>query len=735
MVIRKKCDFCVCGGGLAGLSAAIAAARQGLKVILCNDRATLGGNSSSEFRVWISGASALGNNRYADEGGIIGELALESLYRNKEGNPHLWDILLLDTVLKEKNIELLQNARVMNADLKDNLLSAVKIYQHTTERHYVIEADYYADCTGDGYLAVKAGAEWVYGNADQEADRQSVSSYEEKKSALGSTIFFYKKLCDHPVKYVRPDFAYPWQEIARIIRETGKVVSLKLDGCDYWWLEYGGELDSIQDSEMIQYELLKIVYGLWDYIKNSGEFESDRYTLEWVGMLPGRRESRRILAKHTLTTQEIHDQQEFEDAVAYGGWPVDLHPSAGFFDERESCNQMDTSVYSIPLGSLLCRDVDNLFLAGRNAGMTHGAMASARVMKTCALMGQAAGSAAAFAVRYNQKPHLFDKVHLHQLQQQLLKDDVWLIGVPNQDPEDLAGTARLEASPPAVFRAEHDDGFLPLDQSVCIILPPLPQNTCVKLVLNQKVPHAVKVEVYCSSRLQNHDLARKIEDQSILPGPGGQVSICAPWGEYNTILKISADADTSLGLSKLELPGALGVISENAKGYRIFRPAIHVAGDFNPYAPQNLTDGFNRPYGHMHMWAAPLGAKAPYVEFTLEEATDIRQIHLYFDCSLFRGFNNLRPAYSHPEWDQMPPNLVRDATVTIYGEDVQKNIRIQDNRRRHLIVYPDAKAVNRVRITFHNSWGEKLAAVYEARIYGSRAHNTDEEIMKKMSEV
>ncbi len=718
MNVRKECDFCVCGGGLAGISAAIAAARQGAKVILCNDRPILGGNSSSEFRVWICGATGLGNNRYADEGGVIGEITLESLFRNKEGNPLLWDITLLDFVKREKNIELLQNARVVKAFTSRKRIKRILVTQHTTETEYEIAASLFADCTGDGYLAALAGAQSV-SDPTPEGVEPDVPEWKDADYSLGCTVFFYKKRCDAPIRFIPPDFAYRREEIEQMLLHTGKTVTLEMNGCDYWWIEYGGALDCIQNSEEIQYELLRIVYGIWDYIKNSGKFDADTYTLEWVGMLPGRRASRRIRAQYMLTAQDVIEQRAFPDAVAYGGWPIDVHPSAGFFDAREPCKQIDVSVYPIPLRSLLSEDLDNLMLAGRDVGMSRLAMASARVMKTCALMGQAIGTAATLAKKNDLPPNRFDAALVHEMQQQLLRDDVWLIGIPNQDDADLARTASVKAGGKLDFSACQNGSFMPLCEDVCIVLPPLPQEASVRLPVKQDEPRSVTVETFSSSRLQNHDLFMRIGEQSVAPDECGMVQINGPWGEYNTILRLTACAGSELGLSDLELPGALGVISRTAKGMRIFRPAVRVDG-FSPYRAENLIDGYNRPLGHVHAWVAPLSDETSYVTFTLSAPREIREVHVYFDCSLFRGINNLRPAYSDPEWSEMPPNLAKNITFEFIGDACSERLEVRENRLRHLVIHTQAEGVKQIRIAVNDSWGGKIAVIYEVRIYGKK---------------
>src|SRR5690606_24956689 len=166
--------------------------------------------------------------------------------------------------------------------------------------------------------------------------------------------------------------------------------------CQLWWLEHGGRMDTIHDTEQIKWDLWKVIYGAWDYVKNSGNFpEAETMTLEWVGTIPGKRESRRFEGDYMLRQQDIVEQREHDDAVAYGGWSIDLHPADGVFSEKPGCNQWHAKgVYQIPYRCLYSKNIKNLFLAGRLISATHVAFASTRVMATAAHIGQAIGMAA-----------------------------------------------------------------------------------------------------------------------------------------------------------------------------------------------------------------------------------------------------------------------------------------------------------------------------------------------------
>lgn len=689
-----------------------------MKVVLVNDRPTLGGNSSSEFRVWICGAVGMGNNRYAEECGIVGEMSLENLYRNKEGNPYFWDMILLDWVSREKKITLLQNTSLQKANRVDNRIDSVECYQHTTEKYFTINSKTFADCTGNGVLAVLAGANWMYGTSDEYNVSQKPIDNPDKITSLGSSILFYNKKCEKPVKYVPPDFAYSKEEVMDVLKKTDKSISLNLNGCDYWWIEYGGMKNTIKDNDNISMELLKIIYGIWDYIKNSGQFDADCYTLEWVGSLPAQRESRRIISKYILKHEDLLSQRKHFDAVCYGGWPIDTHPCAGFFDLRESCEQFAVGPYDIPLSSLVCKDLDNVLLAGRNAGMSHLAMASARVMKTCALMGQAIGLASGLSKKIGRFPNQFSSNDIDVLQQMLLRDDVWIIGVKNNDIDDLVQKAKISGDSGVLFGSQLFEKYIPIKQDVSIILPPLPDNTVISLLLEIEKNHKVTVDVWCSIKPENYDMAKTINAFTFDGNNSGWVNISSiSWGEGNVILHIPACIGVKLGITEDELPGILGIFSPFAKGLDMFNPIIKASNEYKPYEPINIANGFNRPYGGPNLWLAPLKKDGTQILIDFEKPYDISSLHLYLDISLFRDYNNLRPAIRNESWENMPPNLAREIIISFRGHDYENKLTVSNNRQRHVQISVKEKDITSIHISVTQSWGGKYAAIYEVRVY------------------
>ena len=207
-MVEKSYDVVVVGGGMAGICAAIASARHGARTALIQDRSVLGGNSSSEMRVWMVGATAMGRNRYAAETGIIGELDLENLYRNPEGNPYIWDSILLDFVIREKNLTLYLNTTVLKTIGNGSHLEKIHAYQMTTETWYEITADYFADCTGDGSVGAMAGVPVMHGRESKEQFGESLAPDKKDEFTLGNTLLLYSRDAGKKITYHAPAFAY-----------------------------------------------------------------------------------------------------------------------------------------------------------------------------------------------------------------------------------------------------------------------------------------------------------------------------------------------------------------------------------------------------------------------------------------------------------------------------------------------------------------------------------------------
>lgn len=451
---RLDCDLLVAGGGMTGVCCAIAAVRLGTKVILCQDRAVLGGNASSEIRMHIVGATGLHAGvpltLEPREGGLIEEMRLDQAVRNPQRSAAMMDLMLYEFCRAEPNLTLLLNTTVVSAKLEGDRVAEVSAERPSTEDRFTITAKAFADCTGDGRLALEAGVPFMRGHEGADEFNEKLAPPQRDNNTLGSTILFQARKHDRPMPYVAPPWVRRFAADDFKLRPFGKLGSdLGLE-YGYWWIEWGGCLDTIKDNERIRDELLAITLGVWNYIKNESGLDVSRWALDWIGFVPGKRESRRFVGQHILTETDVLTSPAFPDAIAYGGWPIDTHPPEGVDAPNEPpCTQNHLPyLYDIPLRCCVAANRRNLFFAGRNLSATHLAFASTRVMATCAVIGQGVGAAAALALHAGVEPRdiAANEPLMKQVQERLLRDDAYLVGRLNADPADAARHARVTAS-------------------------------------------------------------------------------------------------------------------------------------------------------------------------------------------------------------------------------------------------------------------------------------------------
>lgn len=464
---EKKYDLVVVGGGMAGICAAMSAARHGSHVALVHARPVLGGNASSEIRIHISGADqSLRQAQYA-ETGLIYELMLENKARNDYFNYSIWDAVLFEKVKNEENLDLYLNTVMYDCDTEGSTITAIMCIQETTEMRLRFTAPLFVDATGNGTLGYYAGAEYRQGSESKAEFDEPHAPEQANNERMGNTVLMKAVDMGHPVKFTAPSFAKKLTEeqlkyrmhcakhtidpsMAPDPQEWLRLSGTSCRGVDYgyWWLELmGEEEDIIPDFENIRDDLMAYAYGLWDHIKNGGDHGAENYALEWVGALPGMRESRRLMGDYILTESDILDHKQFEDAVAYGGWCVDLHAPHGLLDYDllpSDCHHF-SGVYTIPYRSYYSKNIDNLYLAGRDISTSKLGLASTRIIGCCAVGGQAVGTAAALCKKYDCKPRELAP-HVGELQQLLIKDDAFLPGFVNEDAADKARNATFTAT-------------------------------------------------------------------------------------------------------------------------------------------------------------------------------------------------------------------------------------------------------------------------------------------------
>ncbi len=471
LISRKETlhyDVVVVGGGLAGVCAAIAAARGGARTALLQNRSMLGGNASSEIRMHICGANCQLAKKNVNETGILMELILENKRLNPNFNFHIWDTVLMNAVWQTEGLELYLNTNCMDAEVQDDRILSVSCYQSSTERHLTFTAELFVDSTGHGTLGYFAGAEYRMGSEGKAEFGEIDAEEEENCNLMGNTLLFKAVDRGRPVAFTKPEWAYTFTEeqlkkrihtsfngvlngdqlIAAGEKGATGLPEMYCVDYGYWWIELGGDSgDIIGKSEELRDELMRSLWGIWDHIKNGGEHGAENYDLQWCGIIPGSRDSRRLVGDYLLNEKDILANRVFPDAVAYGGWAMDVHRPGGLKDTEHTPSRVIPfeGVYTIPYRSYYSVNIRNLMMAGRIISATKMGMSSSRVMATCAVGGQAVGAAAALCIKHACSPRELGATHITELQEALRRDDCWLPGLESTDPADLAHSASVTA--------------------------------------------------------------------------------------------------------------------------------------------------------------------------------------------------------------------------------------------------------------------------------------------------
>jgi hypothetical protein len=425
--LEHSFDVVVIGGGMAGLCAAIASARNGARTALVHDRPVLGGNASSEIRMWICGA----HGKHNKETGILEEIQLDNQYHNPSLNYSIWDSVLWGKAHFQPNLTLLLNCSCHSAQMDEeqqNRIASVTAWQMTSQTVHHIQSKLFIDCSGDSILAALTPAKFRQGREARAEFDEDIEPEKADLKTMGNTLLIQMRRTDTDQSFRAPRWAYKFTSPEDLPHRVEGVRAH-----NFWWLEVGGLNDTIKDAEAIRDELMKVTYGVWDYLKNHApeREKAAQWAVEWIGSLPGKRENRRYIGDHTLTQNDIREGGNFEDNVAYGGWSMDDHHPAGlYYPGKPTIFHPAPSPYGIPYRCLYSVNIENLLFAGRNISVTHAALSSTRVMATCAILGQAAGTAAALCIQNKCAPReLSSGDKLRQLQSTLMNDDCWIPGL------------------------------------------------------------------------------------------------------------------------------------------------------------------------------------------------------------------------------------------------------------------------------------------------------------------
>lgn len=732
-------DLAIVGGGMAGVCTAITAARAGVQVVLIQDRPVLGGNASSEVRLWVLGATShMGNNnRWAREGGVIDEILTENLWRNPEGNPVLFDALLLEKISEEKCIRLLLNTSVSAVQMENaQRIASVQAYCSQNETAYHVQAKLFCDASGDGVLGYLSGAAFRMGAENREEFDEGFAPSSEERGLLGHSLYFYSRDTGRPVRFIPPSFAL--RDVSEILRY--RELKSSDTGCRLWWLEYGGRLDTIHQTEEIKWQLWGIAYGIWDHIKNSGKFpEAENLTLEWVGAIPGKRESRRFEGEFILTQKDIVEQREHEDAVSVGGWAMDLHPADGVYSSQPGCTQWHPKgIYQIPFRCMYSRNIHNLFLAGRLISASHVAFGSSRVMATCAHNGQAVGIAAAVCLENGVPPSALSKGRLLQeLQQRLLASGQLIPGLRQSNPLDLASCADVTVS--STFELGNlppGADVVPLDVSRAMLLPlqagPVPTfNVCLEAP--QKT--LLRAELWIARKQGNYtpELCLAGKDLSLETMGSQEVSISFDV-QFDTpryaFLVLRENPVIGVRLSETRVTGIMAlsrgmnpaVATSSSQrppkeiGVDAFdfwlpkrRPggknlSLRITPPLRSFCAASVINGYDRPYGTVNAWVASPEDPSPYLRLSWPEPIQIRRIVLRFDTDWDHSMESV--LMNHPE--RVAPFCVADYRLC---DETGKTIyEVKDNHAsRNEILLSSAVMVRELQLEILRTHGASAA--------------------------
>lgn len=444
-------DVVVVGGGLAGCMAAVSSARMGARTALIQNRPVLGGNGSTEILVppvgiWPGGRWDARDPR---ETGLIEEVRTDGNQRTVETRYYSGRLLRLVTA--EPNLTLKLNAHVTGVETRPdatNTIAAVSALDVRTGARLRFSGRIFVDCTGDGVVGVGAGAVYRHGRESRAMHNEPLAPETANATTMGNSLK-YATQRGLPKPFVTPPWAVKFASCGDF-PERRHPPRLDAEMGWQWMLELGGTRDTYRDKEEIRDDLFKLIYGIWGHVKNDCPLlkaEAAERELAWVGYVTGTRESRRLIGDYVFTENDMAEQTLFPDRVAYGAWGLDDHYSEGFFHKGKPSNHPHMGrLHSIPYRSLYSTNVVNLLMAGRDISATHIGMGTTRVMLTCAVVGQAAGTAAGMCIEHGATPRDIYRSYLDKLQQQLLKDGAYIIDLPNRDPADLARAARVTAS-------------------------------------------------------------------------------------------------------------------------------------------------------------------------------------------------------------------------------------------------------------------------------------------------
>ncbi len=742
-IIHRSFDLVVVGGGISGTCAAISAARNGSMVALVHERSTLGGNSSSEVRLYPEDTCSF--STWIKESGILEEISTEERVRNWE--PYIeglmnsqWDLVLYEWAKREKNLTLFLNTTMREVEMADQAhIRAIHGAQLGTEREFVLESPLFVDASGDGVLAYRAGAEFRWGREAQSEYHEPLAPQQASDKLMGNTLFFRARDTGRPVPFKRLDWAAQFDTEQDLTdRDHGFIEG------GFWWIEVGSPLHPIKDNEAIRDEALRQLLGVWDHIKNRCTDDGVRaraanYALEFVGFWPYKRESRRILGDYVLVEKDVRNPSAHPDDIAYGAWGIDIHVPGGILERhvapypppRSDANfpTMGTIPYGIPLRACYSRNVVNLLTAGRPISASYVAFASSRVLPTGAMVGQGVGLAAALCKKYRCQPRAVAARHAAELQQLLLRQDASIPGVVNTDARDLARTAEVTASGDARLEFPESDAFHPASFPLGQLFP-VSTNRLERVELLMESKSGTVQTVSLCLRQAGHvwDMrpSREIATAvaSIPPYFKGHISFPLHAGtEPGSLYFAHIERNSEIGWALFkETEGEAsripaGTTAADLPGGTMWRPftngqcfALRVLPEQHPYPASNVVRGTNRPDLWTNLFVSDPSQGLPaWVELRFPHPVQFNQVQITFDTDADRRIR--LPLFRYPEC------VKRYEIAVPQGSEWRTIAKETDNYMRRRVHSVETTISDRLRIHVQETNGSPSARIYEVRVY------------------
>ncbi len=755
-------DVLVIGAGLAGVCAAVMAARQGCSVVLLEKYRTLGGNGGPDVGVHPSGAHRF--HPYAAETGVIEEMIEEAAWRGAKTNTYdhhynisqMWDGVLNDT-LEKAGVQVLRCHYAKEPVVKNGRIVKVIVEDISTYHTREITVNCAViDSSGDGNVSAAAGAKFRTGREGQETYHERSAPEKADNITLGSSLVAYVRKSGRPQPFTPPPGTpeyYPGYEHSPTrFPAYGESVLV-------YPTETGGEKssDTIEDEHEIYHALLKQLYSWW--ARGKREFpENENWDLVWVSPRVAKRESRRFVGKYTLTQTDVEAGTIFDDGIGFGGFAEDLH-----YPRPENEKYIEIRyvaippLYSIPYRCIYSPDIDNLFFASRLCSVSHLAHGTVRLQRTLSTIGMAAGVAAGLCKKYACSPSDIYHEHMEKLQQIMLKEDISVMGCENRDPEDLAKQATVSADSFVPFGVPATDDFLPLDRDRGVMLwdwkEKLESFSCfIRNTANTDRTVTAVLKHFVNERQHKYNEESKkfkyfnasnqmewgVDDTYTKFTEEKSVTFVVPAG-FSGWYSIPFDA----ALSKknpyndderylVELTKTDDVEwSFSKQHYDFCRRAEHVedaweyATSYDGHSfsitpapnygePQNVIDGYNRRWSTnpVHMWiAAKSGRQSITLEFA--QAVECNHVNITFD--------SLSHAYSRMPLDcgeKVSQLLVKSYEIDAYCDGEWKKIyEKNDNYHRFNSVTFDTVTASKLRVNVLETWGDTPARIYEIRVY------------------